>query len=78
MKKMKEKLEQKTVSGARVEEKNEELSCSLKCREEKDSLTPGEKVKEVSGSGGSYQPQNVTLKATGVMECTSKSNISFH
>lgn len=77
MKKMKEKLEQKTVSGARVKEKKEELSCSLKCREE-DSLTLGEKIKEVSGSGGSYQPQNVTLKATGVMECISKSNISFH
>lgn len=49
--KMKEKLEQKIVSGARVEEEEEELGCSLRCREEKDSLTLGEKVKEVSGSG---------------------------
>lgn len=77
MKKMKEKEKQKTVSGARVEEKKEELSCSLKHREGKDSLTFGDRFKEVSGSG-CYQPQYVTLKAIGVMECTSKSHVSFH
>lgn len=75
---MKEKEEQKTVSGARVEEKKEELSCSMKRREGKDSLTLGDRFKEVSGSGGSYQPQYVTLKATGVMECAPKSHVSFH